>query len=320
MKKIKKLLSVAGIFICMTCSLFANMPVIDIANLMNAVSELYAMYDQINAAVEQVRNTYQQLENQYKMVKDMDWNDLGSSFENWSDKDGLAGAWDNIGRFRTNLTDASSIISDNLNLINDVKNTLKNKTTTIGGKEYSVAGLFGVGQYGQNNILSIFPNTLDWAKEELSEASKGWAGELTLGDKQRIMQQWGMSPENYYYYKVVEDQVVEGMNQIFTKGTEDYYSAKMTEMAKNNEALLQLSNAAGESVTGQIQATQGIILSVKDTIANLERGVSEFADMIGKKYLAESMREQSEKDSEYARQQMQEYADRQNMYSVPDWF
>ena len=177
-----------------------------------------------------------------------------------------------------------------------------------------------MGEYGENNLFNIFPNTVEWAKSELEEAAKGWAGELTLGDKQRIMSQWGLDPQNYYYYKVVEDQVVEGMNQIFTKGSEEYYSAKMDEMAKNNEALLEISNQAGDSTTGQIQATQGIILSTKTAIANLEHGVAQFADMIGKKYFADSMREQAEADAKYAKEQTEAWKQKQNLSSFADYY
>jgi conjugal transfer/entry exclusion protein len=39
-------------------------PVLDIANLMQAINTLYATYDQITATIEQVHNTYQQLQKQ----------------------------------------------------------------------------------------------------------------------------------------------------------------------------------------------------------------------------------------------------------------
>jgi conjugal transfer/entry exclusion protein len=44
-------------------------PVIDIANLMQAINTLYATYDQITAAIEQVQNTYQQLQKQIEIRK-----------------------------------------------------------------------------------------------------------------------------------------------------------------------------------------------------------------------------------------------------------
>jgi conjugal transfer/entry exclusion protein len=48
-------------------------PVLDIANLMQAINTLYATYDQITATIEQVQNTYQQLQKQIEMVQNMDF-------------------------------------------------------------------------------------------------------------------------------------------------------------------------------------------------------------------------------------------------------
>ena len=97
-------------------SVFANYPVIDISNLMNAIQQLYSTYDMINTTIEQVQNTYQQLQTQINSVKSMDWDNLKDSFseDKWSSEGGLKGAWDNIGNFRTNLTDATSVINENM--------------------------------------------------------------------------------------------------------------------------------------------------------------------------------------------------------------
>jgi hypothetical protein len=46
-------------------------PVLDVANLMQAINTLYAAYDQITATIEQVQNTYRQLQKQIEMVQHM---------------------------------------------------------------------------------------------------------------------------------------------------------------------------------------------------------------------------------------------------------
>ena len=80
--KVKKIITLLILLIFTVAQGSANMPVIDISNLMNSVSQLYAIYDQINATIEQVQNTYQQLETQINSIKNMDWNDLKGSFAN----------------------------------------------------------------------------------------------------------------------------------------------------------------------------------------------------------------------------------------------
>lgn len=319
--KAKKIITLLILLIFTVAQGSANMPVIDISNLMNSVSQLYAIYDQINATIEQVQNTYQQLETQINSIKNMDWNDLKGSFAdgNWSDAEGFQGTWENIGKFRTNLTDATSVINDNLNLINNVKNTLENKTVTCMGKQYTVAGLFGIGKYGRNNLMNLPASAWDYVKEAGEEIAKGYAGKLTYKEKEAIMNRWGLDPENYAYYKLVEEQVNDLTSTLLSKGTEEYYTAELTKAAKNNEALLELSNNAGESITGQMQATTGAILSLKSDIINLTYGVRETAAM----FATESKREEvakaakAERDAVRKEQRKLEYQ-KQTGY-VPSW-
>lgn len=254
-------------------------PVIDIAGLMNAIQQLYATYDQINSAIEQVQNTYQQLERQIKMVESMNWDDLASSFSegNWSGEGGIKGVWENIGNFRTNMINATSAINSNLNLLNDVKHTLENKTVTAMGKQYSVAGLLGVGKYGQNNLMNLPASAWDYVKGTGKEIAEGFSGKLTYKEKQAIMNKYGLDPENYAYVKLVEEQAGSLVTKLFTTGSEEWYDAQLVKAAKTNEGLMELMQQAAESESTmkEMQATGAIILSLKGDILNLIHGVRE---------------------------------------------
>ncbi|MBQ8680101.1 MAG: hypothetical protein IJ530_10105 [Treponema sp.] len=298
---------------------FANYPVIDISNLMNAVTQLYAIYDEINATIEQVQNTYQQLQKQIDSVKNMNWDDLASSFDNWDESGGLGGAWNNIGNFRTNLTNATNAINDNMNLINDVKHTLENKTVTCMGKKYTVAGLFGVGRYGQNNLMNLPRTAVDYAKETGKDIAAGYAGRLTYREKEAIMRKWGLDPENYAYVKLVEEQVSDLTSTLFSKGTDEYYTAELAQAAANNEAILALSNNAGESITGQMQATTGAILSLKQDILNLSHGVRETGAMFAAESTKRALAEDVKKENDANRRERIQLEFQKATGYVPGW-
>ena len=305
-------------------SVFATgYPVFDISGLMNGIEQLYAIYDQINTTIEQVQNTYKQLENQIKQMQNMNWDDLANSFseENWSDKEGFEGAWENIGNFRKNLTNATSAINANINLFNDVKNTLENKTVTCMGKEYSVAGLFGIGKYGQNNLLNLPASALDYVKNVGKEIAKGYTGELTYKEKQAIMDKWGLDPENYAYVKLVEEQANDLVSTLFTKGSEEWYTKELTLASKRNEGLTTLLDqaAADGSMMKEMQATSNIILSVKDDILNLihavrETGAAFATEETRKKVMDEVQKEREKMEKEKRRK---EYIDATGY--VPKW-
>lgn len=304
-------------------TVFANYPVLDISNLMNAIQQLYATYDQINTAIEQAVNTYEQLQNQINNVASMDWNDLANSFsaENWSQEGGIKGAWDNIGNFRNNMINATSAINSNLNLLNDVKHTLENKTVTAMGKKYSVAGLFGVGKYGQNNVMNLPASALDYVKNTGSEIAKGYAGKLTYKEKQAVMQKYGLDPENYAYVKLVEEQTNDMVTSLFTKGSEDYYTAQLTEAAKTNEGLMDLMQEAANSgsTMKELQATGSIILSLKGDILNLIHATRETGAMFATESTREKVAEEAQKENDALRREKRRKDYMEATGYVSDW-
>lgn len=304
-------------------TVFANYPVLDISNLMNAIQQLYATYDQINTAIEQAVNTYEQLQNQINNVASMDWNDLANSFsaENWSQEGGIKGAWDNIGNFRNNMINATSAINSNLNLLNDVKHTLENKTVTAMGKQYSVAGLFGVGKYGQNNVMNLPASALDYVKNTGSEIAKGYAGKLTYKEKQAIMQKYGLDPENYAYVKLVEEQTNDMVTSLFTKGSEDYYTAQLAEAAKTNEGLMDLMQEAANSgsTMKELQATGSIILSLKGDILNLIHATRETGAMFATESTREKVAEEAQKENDALRREKRRKDYMEATGYVSDW-
>lgn len=282
-------------------SMFATgTPVLDISNLMNAIQQLYATYDQINTAIEQAVNTYEQLQTQINNVSSMNWDDLANSFsaENWSHEGGIKGAWDNIGNFRNNMINATSAINSNLNLLNDVKHTLENKTVTAMGKQYSVAGLFGIGKYGQNNVMNLPASALDYVKNTGSEIAKGYAGKLTYKEKQAIMSKYGLDPENYAYVKLVEEQTNDMVSSLFTKGSEDYYTAQLAEAAKTNEGLMDLMQNAADSgsTMKELQATGSIILSLKGDLLNLIHATRETGAMFATNSARDKVTEEAKQE------------------------
>lgn len=305
-------------------SVFATgYPVLDISNLMNAIQQLYATYDQINTAIEQAVNTYEQLQTQINNVSSMNWDDLANSFsaENWSQEGGIKGAWDNIGNFRNNMINATSAINSNLNLLNDVKNTLENKTVTAMGKQYSVAGLFGIGKYGQNNVMNLPASALDYVKNTGSEIAKGYAGKLTYKEKQAIMQKYGLDPENYAYVKLVEEQANDMVSSLFTKGSEDYYTAQLTEAAKTNDGLMSLMQEAANSgsTMKELQATGSIILSLKGDILNLIHATRETGAMFATESTREKVAEDAKKERDALKEEKRRKSYMESTGYVPEW-
>jgi hypothetical protein len=137
-------------------------PVLDVANLMQAINTLYATYDQITAAIEQVQNTYQQLQKQIEMVAAMDWNRVGETI---ADMDIYS--VEGILKLRYQIKDVTKLVNANMNLINNVEDTLTKKTIAFGGKKYTFGGLFGFGKSsGETTLFDLPKNVADWKAGE----------------------------------------------------------------------------------------------------------------------------------------------------------
>jgi hypothetical protein len=267
-------------------------PVLDVANLMQAINTLYATYDQITATIEQVQNTYQQLQKQISMVKNMDWDNVG---EKLADMD--VTSLDGLLNLRYQIKDVTRLVNNNMNLINNVQDTLTKKTITFGGKKYTFGGLFGFGKGSENTTIFDLPkNVADYASETGDEITAGYAGKLTYKQKEAIMRRTGLSPRNYAKIHLVEEQVNTLIKDMLTTGTDENIVALLTQAGENQKGIDAMMEAAGESMVAQQQATTTAILQLGIGITRLEAGVGRLAGYMAQQHVAEQIKQETDED------------------------
>jgi hypothetical protein len=267
-------------------------PVLDIANLMQAINTLYATYDQITAAIEQVQNTYQQLQKQIEMVQNMDWDNIG---EKIADMD--VTSVEGLLNLRYQIKDVTRLVNHNMNLINNVQDTLTKKTVTFGGKKYTFGGLFGFGKGGEETTIFDLPkNVADYVSDTANDLVAGYAGKLTYKQKEAIMRRTGLSPRNYAKIHLVEEQVNTLLKDMLTSGTDENISALLTQAGENSKGIDAMMMAAGESMVAQQQATTSALLQMTVGITRLEAGVGRLAGFMGQEYVAERIQRETSED------------------------
>ncbi|MDR3337985.1 MAG: hypothetical protein LBT16_12360 [Treponema sp.] len=267
-------------------------PVIDVANLMQAINTLYATYDQITATIEQVQNTYQQLQKQIEMVATMDWEKVG---EKISDMD--VTSVEGILNLRHQIKDVTKLVNANMNLINNVQDTLTKKTMTFGGKRYTIGGLFGFGKGDDETTIFDLPkNVVDYVGETADDVVAGYAGKLTYKQKEAIMRRTGLSPRNYAKVHFVEEQMNTLIKDMFTTGTDENMAAILSRAGENQEGVAAMMEAAGESMVNQQQATTTAILEISTGITRLEAGVGRLAGFMAQKEISEQIKRETDAD------------------------
>jgi hypothetical protein len=267
-------------------------PVIDIANLMQAINTLYATYDQITAAIEQVQNTYQQLQKQIEMVANMDWDKVG---EKIGDMD--VTSVDGILNLRYQIKDVTKMVNANMNLINNVQDTLTKKTITFGGKRYTFGGLFGFGAGSDETTLFDLPkNVADYVSETADDLVAGYARKLTYRQKEAIMRRTGLSPRNYAKIHLVEEQTNTLIKDMLATGTNENVVALLTQAGENAKVIDAMTQAAGESMVAQQQATTTAILQAATGITRLEAGLGRIAGFMAHQEMSERIKQETEED------------------------
>jgi hypothetical protein len=267
-------------------------PVLDIANLMQAINTLYATYDQITATIEQVQNTYQQLQKQIEMVQNMDWDNIG---EKIADMD--VTSVEGLLNLRYQIKDVTRLVNHNMNLINNVQDTLTKKTVTFGGKKYTFGGLFGFGKGSEETTIFDLPkNVADYVSETADDLVAGYAGKLTYKQKEAIMRRTGLSPRNYAKIHLVEEQVNTLLKDMLTSGTDENISALLTQAGENSKGIDAMMMAAGESMVAQQQATTSSLLQLTVGITRLEAGVGRIAGFMGQQYVADRIQRETNED------------------------
>jgi hypothetical protein len=267
-------------------------PVVDIANLMQAINTLYATYDQITAAIEQVQNTYQQLQKQITMVANMDWDRVGEQIGEM-DLTSVEG----ILKFRHQIKDVTKLVNANMNLINNVQDTLNKKTIAFGGKRYSFGGLFGLGAGSEDTTIFDLPkNVADYVSETAGDLVAGYAGKLTYKQKEAIMRRTGLSPRNYAKIRLVEEQTNTLIKDMLTTGTNENVFALLTRAGENAQSIDSMTQAAGESMVAQQQATTAAILQAIIGITRLEAGAGRLAGLLAQREISERLRRETDED------------------------
>jgi hypothetical protein len=226
------------------------------------------------------------------MVANMDWDRVG---EKIGDMD--VTSVDGILRLRYQIKDVTKLVNANMNLINNVQDTLTKRTISFGGKQYTFGGLFGFGAGSEGTTIFDLPkNVSDYVSETADDLVAGYAGKLTYKQKEAIMRRTGLSPRNYAKIHLVEEQTNTLIKDMLTTGTDENVTALLIRAGENANAIDAMTQAAGESMVAQQQATTTAILEVATGITRLEAGVGRLAGFMAHREISEQIRRETDED------------------------
>ena len=277
MKKLKLLFVM---LFALSSNCFAQFAVLDAANLLNSIEQLYQFYQQIQASIEQVQNTYKQIEMAAKNVTTMNFNDLkdlGSNFSGLSEN-----PFEAITAVHKSAQDITKAVEKNMNKVNALQQSLTKKSISFGGMDVSVADLCGWGE-PEKDLLGFTKNAWQHSQDTAEKAAAGYVGKLTYKQKQAIMKRYGMSPINYAKLQMgnemLSNLVKESNVQTSTEGLKQMALEVQSEMAAMNQIIENTTGMESQAAVAQAGA-QAAALTAKN-VSNMNMSITKGFGMLG---------------------------------------
>lgn len=305
MKKAKALI-VAVMFSGLGSTLFAQgYPVLDAANLVQSIEEVYQFYQQIQHTIEQVQNTYKQIDQAAQQMANMNWDDLknlGSNFSGIGDN-----PFETITGVRNSAQDITKAVNKNMNKINDLQDSLTKESISFGGMKVSVADLCGAGDDPGKNVFGFVKNaweyTTDTENGAFANTIKGWEGKLDYKQRQEIMRRYGMSPRNYATLQCGNYQLSELIKDSGLWATEKGQKTLATEIENDANALnLMAKNAPDGSIYAQTQLMNSSLAQLNRNIGNFHISLNKGFGLMGAYFKTQKEKEAVEQQEKYTRE------------------
>lgn len=289
----------------LSVSVFASgYPVFDFTASMNAINQLYSMYDQINATIENVQNGYEQLQQAIEMTKgvfegEMKFNEFG---DDW---------WKNIGTARDNYRNMNKYISSKVDSLTAIKNKINNiKWYEIEGERFTTADLMGYGNAKmtlrdnngneveggkdlKKNFVTALASTIQFSKNKRDAVAAGYNG-MSAEEREKVFRESGYSA-NTAHIAVQTSAITQSVLADIAEADASTYAADNSTAAEINAAN-GIIEAAQESGTDAARDDAKLQLQLQNLENSYEvkKSMNALVSVVGKGQLKQDLREEKE--------------------------
>ena len=304
----KKLFVVISIFLYLKINCIAQVPIIAEVPTVEALlgyikssqlGQYLAVIDQLYTDYDKVMNQITMIENQYNTLKF--WIERAASFR----FDEIE--WDGDLDFRDEIQQVTSQVDRELTNIRKIRDTFTKATIDMNGHSYSLAALCGFSEDGSEygmSFANFIADAIDDTKDSMAQIRKEIEEGITEEEAVQLWAKYGLSPENYYMLKAVENKasgvIQEALAWEDIEAVDAAYEQSRTTF-KNLDNQLRAKAAEGnltEVEVGQalFMAASQLASNVNDFITAMKRGFSSVAWSFQMEKSREEAKEKSEND------------------------
>lgn len=311
-KKIRKLIFI-GLFFCTSINMFAQGMVVtapgsimlDPSNWITALDELYTSYDMVKNTITQIENQYTQIQQAIDRAKSIDWDNI---------------RFDGDFDIRNDIKDANRRVNKLLTQARTVKDSLTQSVINVGGVQYSLADLCGVGADGKN-IFTAFNDTKNYMTESMQRAIKALEDELSEEHKIAIWQKYGISPRNYLFAQQSASFLKNKAQQAIAEVTEKSLETRFKDVSDTTNVIIAAAYSSLDSNGNPTETSlsEASMLLTQQTIFELQKlgtSIDKTAELIALDAIAQD----AEKEAKAEEEKEQELMDKRRSQIVSPRF
>lgn len=299
MKKIKMIFATCVASMLFSLSVFAQgYPVIDNANLIQAIDQVYSMHEQVQNTITQIENQYRQIQQAVEKAKSIDWSSI---------------RFDGDFDIRNDIKDATSRVGAIQQQALNIKSILNKPSFSAGSFRYSIADLCGANENGQN-VETVAKGLFGYFSENMKNIGKSLVGQLTPTQRRAVRRKYGIPPETIFAINQTTEQIKANTTKAISEATEEAKQMKLQDaLARSNniiQAALETTDSDGNPTQGGMdQANLLLTQQLVEELTKLQTNVNDVTSLVAQKINAE----QAEKsETEEAETQMQAQKDELN--------
>lgn len=239
-------------------AMYADMPVIDITNVLQAIEDGYTMYQQLQAMYNQIQNSYAQLQQQIQNYKGLKMDDLNAA--------------DPLGSWRSLMTYADRMMTYEEN----IESIMNSKNMQWGKNSFSLSDIYSKAPFGEDGYLND-----SW--------DDPFERELTTEEKAVFHSKYGISYGHYMRYNMIGEQIGKKAGE-----AKAYFDNQMEQMNTDRKMLDTIAKTTPE--TESIVAEQQKNNAITTMMAQDTKTIAYNLSIIGKQlsdqaYLEELQRQ-----------------------------
>jgi len=298
----KKVLAIIGSVFIFGTQIFANMPVIDMSNLLQSIENAYTSYEHLLVAYNSIKTQYEQFQKQVESLKSLDEkiSEAKDSMSNMKDAFKDLNSFENLTNLqkveasrqalRKTVRKASEITKS----YEDIAVSSMTKTfTTSDGRQYSIGSLFGIPGFDKNGgTLSDLKLNFRKGWDAFTEKEKiAFTGNMTEEEKRKIARIYGLPAWQVALERDIEEKLAEQKLGIAVYMDVETFG----EEAGENDAIQQaLATGIEEAGNSQVEQQQ---VSTLAQIAVYKAQIKQYeSDLRWHNY--EMMKDEAERDRE----------------------